>query len=1174
VYAPIPKIPDFPAIERAVLRFWDERQIWRRLRERNAGGRRWSFLDGPITANNPMGVHHAWGRAYKDMFQRYHAMMGCDQRYQNGFDCQGLWVEVEVEKALAMSDRRQILAYGIDHFVRRCKERVLTFAARQTEQSIRLGHWCDWDDPAMLRALAEALADGREEVTITAASGARATGTPEALIGRLGSPEWGGSYFTLSDENNYSIWSFLKRCHEQGFLYRGTDVMPWCTRCGTGLSQMEVAEGRRITSHTSAFVRFPLRGREREALLVWTTTPWTLTSNVAVAVNPEMTYLKLRHGDRVLYVGKENYSRERLQQLEAAGLRESHKLHSLKSILEGSAAVEILGELPGAELVGLTYDGPFDALPAQTRTGGLNAYGAGPAGETAAASHRVIPWSEVSGAEGTGLVHIAPGCGAEDAALGREHALPVLAPLAADGTYLDGFGELSGRSVFDVAADILKDLKERGLLLAKESYPHVYPHCWRCKQELVFRLVDEWFIGMSWRDRIQAVVPSVRWIPGEGEARELDWLRNMGDWMISKKRFWGLALPIWVCGDCAGVTVVGSREELRERAIEGWDEFDGHTPHRPFVDRVKIRCAACGGVASRTEDVGNPWLDAGIVPFSTLRYGSDRDYWQRWFPADFIVESFPGQFRNWFYSLLAMSAMLDGRAPFKTLLGYASVLDARGEEMHKSAGNAIPFDDAAETIGAEPMRYMYAAKNPVQNLWFPDLADKGDAAAGTRTLVEVRRRLLTIWNCYSFFVTYASVDGWRPLDAAAAAAAPRGELDRWILSRLQRLTAAAHQGFGDAVLHRFMSEVELFTEELSNWYLRRSRRRFWGAELTADKQAAYQTLYEVLAGLTGLLAPILPFLAEEIYRNLVLGGADPAAGVPESVHLTAYPQVDAARIDEELERKLDCVIRIKNLALALRGEAKVKTRQPLGVLIVRPRDAADRATLAEAGLAQQILEECNVKRLELIDDESTLVTTAVRANFKSLGPRYGRHMKELAAHVAGIDARLLEEAWSREGRYRFQLPAAGGKGVPGADGGESAAGGGATPGGEGEAIELLPEDVALVRSGPPHLVFAVEQGAFAALDTTVTPELEREGIARDFNRHGQEQRKALDLDLTDRVAVRFQGSERVRAAVAEHDAYLREELLADRIEAVADLPGAVAAKIAGETVHLEVQKAG
>ncbi|HMB69151.1 MAG TPA: class I tRNA ligase family protein, partial [bacterium] len=688
MYEPVPKIPDFPALERRHLAHWAATDAFARRREKNRGGEPWSFLDGPITANNPMGVHHAWGRSYKDMFQRFHAMNGHHLRYQNGFDCQGLWVEVEVEKEHGFETKADILDYGLDRFVRACKERVLTYAARQTEQSIRLGYWTDWDPPATLLELRDALREGRESVTVTMASGETVTGSPEEIVGRLGCPEFGGSYFTFSTENNYTIWAFLRKCHDEGFVYRGHDVMPWCTRCGTGLSQMEVTEGRKITSHTSVFVRFPLHGREREALLVWTTTPWTLTSNVAAAVNPGMTYLRVRHGDWVYYVGKGNYGNARVQELEAAGKRETHKLQTVQSMLKGSAPVEVLGEVPGSDLLGLHYDGPFDHLPAAQTPGGLPSSGNG---DTATAAHRVIAWSEVSEGEGTGIVHIAPGCGAEDRALGRELGMPSIAPLTEGGDYLDGFGEWSGRNVQGVADDLVADLKTRDVLVAKENYPHVYPHCWRCKSELVFRLVDEWFIRMDWRDRIRKVVPDIRWIPADGEAREQDWLRNMGDWMISKKRFWGLALPIWRCNDCEWFTVIGGEDELREKAVAGWEEFQGHAPHRPWIDRVEIRCEGCGANARRVEDVGNPWLDAGIVPFSTVHYNTDREYWSRWFPADFVVESFPGQFRNWFYSLLAMSAMMDGRAPFRVLLGHATVRDERGEEMHKSSGNSIAF---------------------------------------------------------------------------------------------------------------------------------------------------------------------------------------------------------------------------------------------------------------------------------------------------------------------------------------------------------------------------------------------------------------------------------------------------------------------------------------------------
>ncbi|HWB78800.1 MAG TPA: class I tRNA ligase family protein, partial [Nannocystaceae bacterium] len=970
LYEPVPRIPDFPALERRVLALWAERRAFAQLRAKNQGGAHWSFLDGPITANNPMGVHHAWGRTYKDMFQRYHAMCGRELRYQNGFDCQGLWVEVEVEKELGYATKADIAAHGIDAFVRRCKERVLTFAARQTQQSIRLGYWMDWDPPETLLALRDAIHEGKKSVAVTLASGVRAEGDPEQIVAELGSPRSGGSYFTFSTENNYTIWRFLKKCSDEGFVYRGTDVMPWCFRCGTGLSQMEVTEGRKITKHTSVFVRFPLRGRDKQALLVWTTTPWTLTSNVAAAVNPELTYVEVRHGEWTYFVGKGNLDVERVQHLEAAGQKESHKLPTLRKIIEGSAKLpfEIVRELPGSELVGLEYDGPFDRFDAQQKKGGLTPYGAiGPADKNAIECHRVVAWSDVSDRDGTGIVHIAPGCGAEDAHLGKQQGLVAIAPLDDGGHYLAGFGELTGQHVGAVTDTIVGDLKARGLLVAKEAYPHVYPHCWRCKSELVFRLVDEWFIRMDWRDRIQKVVPQIRWIPPDGEARELDWLRNMGDWMISKKRFWGLALPIWVCGGCDRFEVIGGEAELKERAIEGWDQFEGHTPHRPWIDAVKIKCSHCGGTSKRIEDVGNPWLDAGIVPFSTVHYNTEPEYWQKWFPADFVVESFPGQFRNWFYSLLAMSAMLSGRPPFKVLLGHALVRDARGHEMHKSAGNAIAFDDAAEVFGAEVMRYLYAAQPPAQNLNFPDMP-KEQSATKQSIDGEVRAKLLTLWNCYAFFITYAEADGWTP-GGDTIPVAERAELDRWILSRLQRLVGAAHDAYADFTVHRLVERIEQFTDDLSNWYLRRSRRRFWKSSADKDKQAAYQTLHHVLDTLSRVIAPMLPFLSETIWQNLVRGVVP---GAPDSVHLTAYPQVDPALVDDALEQRIGCVIRTKNLALALRNQANVRARQPLGKLIVRARDAHDRGVLADPHFASALLDEVNIKSLELIDDESAL----------------------------------------------------------------------------------------------------------------------------------------------------------------------------------------------------------
>ncbi|MEM8529344.1 MAG: class I tRNA ligase family protein, partial [Chloroflexota bacterium] len=511
--------PNYVELEQRVLQLWMETRAFEKLRQQTQHGHKWSFLDGPITANNPMGVHHAWGRTYKDIYNRYHAMLGHELRWQQGFDCQGLWVEVEVEKELGFKDKHQIESYGVDRFVEKCKERVYRFAEVQTAQSKRLGYWMDWDN----------------------------------------------SYYTLSDENNYSIWGFLKHCHEQGWLYRGNDVMPWCPRCGTALSEHEIAtEGYVDTTHLAVTISFPLLDREDEALLAWTTTPWTLPANVAAAVNPELTYVRFTRNDteaqqHSFWMVKGAFS----------------KLHK--------PSWQVEEECLGADLVGWRYRGPFDTFKAQQGV-----------------EHRVLPWDEVSETEGTGVVHIAPGAGKEDFALGHTHQLTVLAPLDESGTYVDGYGWLTGQQVGNVAEKIANDLEQNGLLFAREMYQHRYPVCWRCGTELVFRLVDEWLINMDeLRPQMMEAARTAHWIPSFGLERELDWLRNIDDWMISKKRYWGLALPIYPCESCEHVTVVGSKEELQECAVEGWDEFAGHSPHRPWVDAVKIACPACGATVSR-----------------------------------------------------------------------------------------------------------------------------------------------------------------------------------------------------------------------------------------------------------------------------------------------------------------------------------------------------------------------------------------------------------------------------------------------------------------------------------------------------------------------------------------------------------------------------------------------
>ncbi|MBF0261657.1 MAG: class I tRNA ligase family protein [Magnetococcales bacterium] len=1144
MYRKTQKYPNFVQIEQDMLVFWKNGQIFQKLKDQNSQGEIWSFQDGPITANNPMGVHHAWGRTLKDIFQRYHAMMGRRLRYQNGFDCQGLWVEVEIEKEHGFASKKDIKAFGIERFISACKERVLTFAAKQTEQSIRLGYWMDWDDPDQLRLLRDALRSGAQQVTYTAANGKTVTASPESIIAALGTPEFGGSYFTFSNENNYTIWSFLKKCHEDGHIYRGTDVMPWCPRCGTGLSQMELADGRKIVEHDAIYVRFPLRDHPDEAFLVWTTTPWTLTANVAVAINPEMTYVKVRHKDWIYYVGKENLHTKRHQLLETEGVKQQAKLPSLAQLLQGQGGhVEILGEIPGNQLLGIAYHGPLDDLEALNTPGGVTPFGPAKWSEqTATMAHRAIAWKEITSNEGTGIVHIAPGCGKEDYDLGRENHLPVVAPLDENGIFQDKFGPYVNLPVKIANQNVITALKESGRLVAKERYPHVYPHCWRCKTELVYRLIDGWYIDMSWRDQIQAVVGSVRWIPGDGEAREQDWLRNMGDWLISKKRFWGLALPIWECS-CGWFTVIGGYEELAAKAVAGWEAFQGHSPHRPYIDQVKIACEACGGHAHRVEDVGNPWLDAGIVPFSTLNYRRDPENWQKFFPANMVIECFPGQFRNWFYSLLAMSVKLDGRAPFRTLLGHALVRDERGEEMHKSAGNSILFDEAADVLGAEVMRYLYASQNPSVNLNFPDLKHKDSPV--THTDAEARRKLLVFWNCYSFFVSYATLDGWTP-SPEDPPPAQREQLDRWILSRLQGLVRQAHEMFEAVTVYRLVAHFEAFVEDLSNWYLRRSRRRIWGNGLNPDKRATYATLHETLVTCLELLAPILPFFTEEIYQNLVCS-VDPNA--PESIHLRPYPRVDVALVDERLEQSIDIAIRMKNMVLNLRNECQIKVRQPLNHMAIFTNVSSERAVLGDPDLQMQILEECNIKTIEILESaDQTGIRITVVPNYKTLGPKTGSAMPRAAEAIARLDAMAVYwKVTVERGTWPLPMP-------------------------DGTAIELTATDLKFTFDAGQGRIAVWDGGVLVVLDIVITPELADEGLSRDFNRLAQNMRRDIGLDMSDRVVIVFDGPAGVVDAVRVHDDYLRGELLAEEIRHQPGLSAPTTAPLAGGKVTLLIKK--
>ena len=1000
----LPAVPEHPSLEREVLAWWDREQIFDKLRDQNRGGERYGFLDGPITANNPMGVHHAWGRTLKDVFQRYHAFRGCEQRYQNGFDCQGLWVEVEVEKALGLNSKRDIEEYGLAEFAARCKERVAEYSEVITEQSRRLGMWMDWDN----------------------------------------------DYHTFSDTNIEYIWRFLKAVHERGWLYKGHRSTPWCPRCGTSISQHELFAGEyKELDHPSLYVRFPLKGREDEALVVWTTTPWTLPANVAAAVRPDVDY-GLRDGQWRMVQAGEDYDRV----------------------------------VKGQELVGLEYEGPFDELPAQQGV-----------------VHRVIPWDDVSLEEGSGIVHIAPGAGTEDFELSRVHDLRVLVAIDESGRMTSEYGPFAGMSTEEVEQPVIEALGNRGLLVEAGRIVHRYPTCWRCGTPLLFRVVDDWFIACDEiRQPMLDANASVEWTPPQYGKRMDDWLRNMGDWNISRKRYFGLPLPLYPC-ECGELNVIGSRAELEERATGGLDQLE--ELHRPWIDEVPISCAACGKEVRRITEVGDAWLDAGIVPFSTLGWQNsewieggyatgaakglsgadlpDHAYWERWFPADWISEM-REQIRLWFYSISFMSITLEGRSPYRKVLTYEKLLDEHGREMHRSWGNAILADEALDGMGADVMRWMYCEQNPSQNIKF-----------GYGPAQEVKRRLLTLWNSAKFLVDYANI-------AAPGLTGEPQPLDRWLLSRAEQLVAETEDAYERYWTPDVLAAFEAFVDDLSNWYIRRSRRRFWNGD-----RAALETLWEALTRALVVIAPIMPFLAEHLWRTLRTDE------MPDSVFLVRWQA--AGERDEELLTEVAETRRVIELGRQARSTSGLKLRQPLRRLVVQG------APLAEKH-AGEIRDELRVKEVEFGDVEATELQ--VKPNLPVLGPKLG---KELGAVRAALESGDFEELLG--GGFR-------------------------TAGHELSADEVLVE-----RTGKEGWAVAGADGVTVALDTALDDELELEGRVLDLIHELNSMRKDAGLELTDRIVVTLPDA---ASELLAHEAKIKEEVLAVEIRADGGAAGPAIAK--------------
>ncbi|MBI2449373.1 isoleucine--tRNA ligase [Candidatus Pacearchaeota archaeon] len=830
---------NFEETEAQILKFWEEKKIFDKLMNKNKGGKKWSFIDGPITANNPMGVHHAWGRTYKDLFQRFKAMQGFEQRFQNGFDCQGLWVEREEEKELGLKNKKDIEKFGILNFVNACRKRVERFSKIQQKQSIKLGQWMDWNN----------------------------------------------NYYTMSDNNNLHNWFLLKKYFENGMLYKGKDAVPWCPRCGTASSKHDIiTEGYKEVVHNAMFMQFPIFGKKNEYFLIFTTTPWTVPANVAIAVNENIIYAKAKQKDKYFWIAES-------------------RLNELKG------KYEIVDKKKGKELEGIKYEMPYKDFSIQNKS-----------------PHKVVLWELASGEEGTGIVHIAPGCGAEDFEFGKRLKLPAISPLDDSGIYQEGFGDFAKKDYREVNKDVVRDLEKRGFIYKTESYKHRYPHCWRCGEELVFRLVDEWYIkGDEIRNKLIKENEKIKWFPEYGGVRQSEWFKNMGDWLISRKRYWGLPLPIWECS-CGRIEVIGSLEELKEKAVDKNKVKNLKEVHRPWIDEIKIKCKKCGKEVSRIPDVGDAWLDAGIVPFSTLDYLNDKKHWKQWFPADFICENMPGQYRGWFNALMWASVTLSGNTPFKSILGHETLKDEKGDEMHKSKGNVIWFDDAVEKIGADTMRFLYCLQDPGQELRF-----------GFNAVKEPFKSINILHNL-GILVEQQGEKAKLQIE------------DKWILSRFNSLVKNATNELENLHPHLAARALQDFwLNDLSRGYVQIVRDRI--AE--NDKNVMY-VLLEMYVNLLKLLAPITPFITEFIWQKL----REKKIVREESVHLCDWPKSDERLIDKILEGNFNLARALIEKGLAERDKLKIGLKWPLAKAVVFYYKKFDKE------LGYIIARQLNVKSIE------------------------------------------------------------------------------------------------------------------------------------------------------------------------------------------------------------------
>ncbi len=1043
MFRPVSPKFDVNALEEGLLKFWKTQKIFEKTTAERKGSPEFVFFEGPPTANGKPAVHHVEARAFKDMFPRYKIMNGFHVSRRGGWDTHGLPVEIAVEKKLGIKNKQQIEEFGIEKFNDLCRKSVFEYIQDWEKLTDRIAFWVDLGD----------------------------------------------AYVTYTNEYIESVWWILKSFWERDLLFKGYKIVPYCPRCGTPLSDHEVAMGYADADDPSVFVRLPLVDKPGTSLLVWTTTPWTLPANVAVAAGPDVEYVTV---ERALS-----------EETEGAGAG-SERLILAEALLEKvfrGEQVKVLERFKGKKLKGMKYRPLFTFMPLDKP------------------AHYVVLGDFVTTEDGTGLVHIAPAFGADDLEASKKNDLPVLMTVGPDGAFLPQITPWRGVFVKDADPAITENLKARGLLFRSERYNHTYPFCWRCDTPLIYYARDAWYIRTSqFKERLVELNNKINWVPEHiREGRFGNWLSNNIDWSLSRERYWGTPLPVWECPDCKNRECVGSVKELSDKAGK---DLSGLDMHRPYVDNVSWTCAKCGGKMHRVPDLIDVWFDSGSMPVAQWHYPfENQELFKQQFPADFICEAVD-QTRGWFYTLHAISTLLFDQECFKNVICLGLVVDANGQKMSKSRGNDIDPWTVINESGADAFRwYFYTSAPPNAERRF----------APSMVTDVVKNFTLTLWNIYSFFVTYANLDkpNLIPLSSPrteGGTAEKKNDLDRWLLSALNALVRDVTKAYETYDVPGATRPIESFVETLSTWYLRRSRRRFWKSESDSDKYAAYSTLYTALVTLAKLLAPAMPFLADEIYRNLV---CSVDAKAPESVHLAAWPKADEAQIDEILNREMALVMKMVSLGHNARQKANRKVRQPLAeaaFALGRPDERHAVETYSDL-----ITDELNVKKVRLLDTSGEAVSFAIKPLPKQLGQKYGNKFPGLAKAITALDANEFAPVFLAGNPVKVEL--------------------------EGQEYSILPEEVEVRADARAGFAVAADGAYLAALVTDLTPELVREGLAREFVRRVQDLRKTADLDVADRIRVNVVTTPGLMEAIKANRDYVTAETLTLELNFADPLPG-------------------